>query len=110
MKLAERIDVAAAARERITTLQLAKQTANQLSFSEREQEMSAAIARLKCQMAERDEELAILQNDRDILREAPERKYVFIEKHQAKFSIKAMCVYFRLPVADGTYGISVVIR
>lgn len=28
---------------------------------------------------------------RDILRQAPEMKYVFIEKHQAEFSIKAMC-------------------
>ncbi|ELL9165542.1 IS3 family transposase, partial [Salmonella enterica] len=64
---------------------------NQRSSSEREQEMSAEIARLKRQLAERDEELAILQNGRDILREAPEMKYVFIEKHQAEFSIKAMC-------------------
>ncbi|ROR06232.1 helix-turn-helix protein [Erwinia sp. JUb26] len=28
---------------------------------------------------------------RGILREAPEMKYVFIENHQAEFSIKAMC-------------------
>ena len=28
---------------------------------------------------------------RDILRQTPEMKYVFIEKHQAEFSIKAMC-------------------
>ncbi len=28
---------------------------------------------------------------RDILREAPEMKYVFIENHRAEFSIKAMC-------------------
>jgi len=34
---------------------------NQHSSSEREQEMSAEIARLKRQLAERDEELAILQ-------------------------------------------------
>ncbi len=32
---------------------------------------------------------------RDILREAPEMKYVFIEKHQAEFSIKAMCRVLR---------------
>jgi putative transposase len=83
---------------------------NQLSSSEREQEMSAEIARLKRQLAERDEELADSQR-RDILREAPEMKYVFIEKHQAEFSIKAvMPVYFRLPVVAGTSGISVVIR
>lgn len=33
---------------------------------------------------------------RDILREAPEMKYVFIEKHQAEFSIKAMCRVLRV--------------
>ncbi|WP_139780090.1 IS3 family transposase [Salmonella enterica] len=95
LKLAERIGVAAAARElHLYESQLhnwrSKQQ-NQLSSSEREQEMSAEIARLKRQLAERDEELAILQKGRDILREAPEMKYVFIEKHQAEFNIKAMC-------------------
>ncbi|ENQ5692533.1 IS3 family transposase [Salmonella enterica] len=95
LKLAERIGVAAAARElNLYESQLynwrSKQQ-NQLSYSEREQEMSAEIARLKRQLAERDEELAILQKGRDILREAPEMKYVFIEKHQAEFNIKAMC-------------------
>ncbi|EAW1756200.1 TPA: IS3 family transposase [Salmonella enterica] len=95
LKLAERIGVAAAARElNLYESQLynwrSKQQ-NQLSSSEREQEMSAEIARLKRQLAERDEELAILPKGRDILREAPEMKYVFIEKHQAEFNIKAMC-------------------
>ncbi|EED2876786.1 IS3 family transposase, partial [Salmonella enterica subsp. enterica] len=33
---------------------------------------------------------------RDILREAPEMKYVFIENHQAEFSIKAMCRVLRV--------------
>ncbi|HDS7828845.1 TPA: IS3 family transposase [Klebsiella pneumoniae] len=95
LKLAERIGVAAAARElSLYESQLynwrSKQQ-NQHSSSEREQEMSAEIARLKRQLAERDEELAIPPKGRDILREAPEMKYVFIEKHQAEFSIKAMC-------------------
>ncbi|WP_139763620.1 IS3 family transposase [Salmonella enterica] len=95
LKLAERIGGAAAARElNLYESQLhnwrSKQQ-NQLSSSEREQEMSAEIARLKRQLAERDEELAILQKGRDILREAPEMKYVFIENHQAEFNIKAMC-------------------
>ncbi|HAB5172025.1 TPA_asm: IS3 family transposase [Salmonella enterica subsp. enterica] len=95
LKLAERIGVAAAARElHLYESQLhnwrSKQQ-NQLSSSEREQEMSAEIARLKRQLAERDEELAIIQKGRDILREAPEMKYVFIENHQAEFNIKAMC-------------------
>lgn len=52
--------------------------------------MSAEIVRLKRQLTERDEEQAILQNSRDILCETPEMKHVFIEKHQAEFSIKAM--------------------
>ncbi|MCP5815635.1 IS3 family transposase [Klebsiella pneumoniae] len=95
LKLAERIGVAAAARElNLYESQLynwrSKQQ-NQFSSSEREQEMSAEIARLKRQLAERDEELAIPPKGRDILREASEMKYVFIEKHQAEFSIKAMC-------------------
>ncbi|HHD2153911.1 TPA: IS3 family transposase [Klebsiella pneumoniae] len=95
LKLAERIGVAAAARElNLYESQLynwrSKQQ-NQFSSSEREQDMSAEIARLKRQLAERDEELAILPKGRDMLREAPEMKYVFIEKHQAEFSIKAMC-------------------
>ncbi|EEP8432677.1 IS3 family transposase [Salmonella enterica] len=95
LKLAERIGVAAAARElNLYESQLynwrSKQQ-NQLSSSEREQEMSVEIARLKRQLAERDEELAILQKGRDILREVPEMKYVFIENHQTEFNIKAMC-------------------
>ncbi|WP_033904789.1 transposase, partial [Salmonella enterica] len=65
LKLAERIEVAAAARElNLYESQLhnwrSKQQ-NQLSSSEREQEMSSEITRLKRQLAERDEELAILQ-------------------------------------------------
>ena len=49
LKLAERIGVTAAAREL------------SLYESQRELEMSTEIARLKRQLAERDEELAILQ-------------------------------------------------
>ncbi|ELC6795921.1 IS3 family transposase, partial [Salmonella enterica] len=95
LKLAERIGVAAAARElSLYESQLynwrSKQQ-QQLSSSERENELAAENARLKRQLAEQAEELAILPKGRDILREAPEMKYVFIEKHQAEFSIKAMC-------------------
>ncbi|EHY2067033.1 IS3 family transposase [Escherichia coli] len=100
LKLAERIGVAAAARElSLYESQLynwrSKQQ-NQQTSSERELEMSTEIARLKRQLAERDEELAILPKGRDILREVPEMKYVFIEKHQAEFSIKAMCRVLRV--------------
>ncbi|HEB5024688.1 TPA: IS3 family transposase [Enterobacter asburiae] len=100
LKLAERTGVAAAARElSLYESQLyawrSKQQSQHIS-SEREQEMSTEIARLKRQLAERDEELAILPKGRDILREAPEMKYVFIEKHRAEFSIKAMCRVLRV--------------
>ncbi|HBE4971137.1 TPA: IS3 family transposase [Escherichia coli] len=100
LKLAERIGVTAAARE--LSLYESKRynwrskQQNQQTSSERELEMSTEIARLKRQLAERDEELAILPKGRDILREAPEMKYVFIEKHQAEFSIKAMCRVLRV--------------
>ncbi|WP_406640608.1 IS3 family transposase [Pectobacterium brasiliense] len=95
LKLAERIGIAAAARElSLYESQLynwrSKQQ-QQMNSSERENELAAENARLKRQLAERDEELAILPKGRDILREAPEMKYVFIEQHQAEFSIKAMC-------------------
>ncbi|PNK82477.1 IS3 family transposase [Serratia odorifera] len=95
LKLAERIGVAAAARElslyesQIYTWRSKRQ--QQATSSEREGELAAENARLKRQLAERDEELAIPPKGRDILRQAPEMKYVFIEKHQAEFSIKAMC-------------------
>jgi len=65
LKLAERIGLAAAARElslyesQIYTWRSKLQ--QQHSSSGREQEMSAEIVRLKRQLAEKDEELAILQ-------------------------------------------------
>ncbi len=65
LKLAERIGVAAAARElSLYESQLyawrSKQK-QQLTSTERESELAAENARLKRQLAERDEELAILQ-------------------------------------------------
>lgn len=65
LKLAERIGVATAARElRLYESQLyawrSKQK-QQLTSTERESELAAENARLKRQLAERDEELAILQ-------------------------------------------------
>ncbi|EPM8444122.1 IS3 family transposase [Citrobacter freundii] len=100
LKLAERIGVAAAARElSLYESQLynwrSKQQ-QQLTSSGRKSELAAENARLKRQLAERDEELAILPKGRDILCEAPEMKYVFIEKYQAEFSIKAMCRVLRV--------------
>ena len=65
LKLAERIGVAAAARQlSLYESQLytwrSKQL-QQMTSSERESELAAENARLKRQLAERDEELAILQ-------------------------------------------------
>ncbi|GAA3884432.1 IS3 family transposase [Gibbsiella dentisursi] len=65
LKLAERIGVAAAARElSLYESQLynwrSKQQ-QQMTSSDRENEQVAEIARLKRQLAEKDEELAILQ-------------------------------------------------
>ncbi|MGJ7266146.1 IS3 family transposase [Morganella morganii] len=100
LKLAERIGVAAAARElslyesQLYTWRSKKQ--QQVTSSVRESELAAENARLKRQLAERDEELAIPPKGRDILREAPEMKYVFIEKYQAEFRIKAMCRVLRV--------------
>ncbi|MEF3565608.1 IS3 family transposase [Citrobacter freundii] len=100
LKLAERIGVAAAARKlSLYESQLyawRSKINNARSSSEREQEMSVEIARLKRQLAEQAEELAIPPKGRDILREAPEMKYVFIEKHRAEFSVKAICRVLRV--------------
>ncbi len=51
--------------------------------------MSAEIARLKRQLAERDEQ-AILQKAATPLREAPEVS-MSSSAHQAEFNIKTMC-------------------
>ena len=65
LKLAERIGVAAAARElSLYESQLYNWRSKQqqrMNSSEREDELAAENARLKRQLAERDEELAILQ-------------------------------------------------
>lgn len=65
LKLAERIGVAAAARElSLYEAQLyawRSKIQQQKTSSERENEQAIEIARLKRQLAERDEELAILQ-------------------------------------------------
>ncbi len=67
--------------------------------------MSAEIARLKRQLAERDEELGHSPKvAATYLREAPEMKYTFIENIRL-FSIKAMCRVL-LPVAAGVRSAS----
>ncbi|WP_423246740.1 IS3 family transposase [Serratia marcescens] len=100
LKLAERIGVAAAARQlSLYESQLyawRSKLQQQMTATERESELAAENARLKRQLAEQAEELAIPPKGRDILREAPEMKYVFIKNHRAEFSIKAMCRMLRI--------------
>lgn len=95
LKLAERIGIAATVRElSLYESQLynwRNKQQQQFSSSDRENELAAENSRLRRRLAEQAEELAI----RDILCEAPETKSVFIEKHQAEFSIKAMCRILR---------------
>ncbi len=91
----ERIGVTAVARE-LSLYEsqlyngLSKQQ-NQQASSERKLEISTEIARLKRQLAERNEELVILQKAAAYFAKRQKLKYVFIEKHHAEFSIKAMC-------------------
>lgn len=93
LKLAERIGVAAAARElSLYESQLyawRSKIQQQKTSSERENELAAENARLKRQLAEQAEELAILQKAATYFCEAPEVKYVFIENHQAVVDRKA---------------------
>ena len=69
---------------------------NQQTSSERELEMSTEIARLKRQLAERDEELAILQRPRHTSRSAWKRSMSLLKNIRLEFSIKAMCRVLRV--------------
>nr|WP_272843878.1 hypothetical protein [Pantoea ananatis] len=91
LKLADRIGVAATARE----LSLYESSLNTGAVSRRVRQRALGvsvsvnrleIARLKRQLDEQDEEPGYPPKGRDMLREAPEMKYVFIEN----FSIKAI--------------------
>ncbi|WP_408064733.1 IS3 family transposase [Yersinia pseudotuberculosis] len=100
LALAERIGVAKAARELgLHDSQLyawrSKQR-QQGSTSEREQQLATENARLKRQLAERDEELAIPPKGGHLLRQTPEVKYGFIHQHQAAFSVKSLARVLRV--------------
>ncbi|WP_127347817.1 IS3 family transposase [Pseudidiomarina mangrovi] len=95
LKLAERIGVAAAARElKVYESQLYswRTTAQKKSStSAREAEQAAEIARLKRQLAEQAEELAIFKKGGYLLREEPKiARFEFILEHQHQFSLKRM--------------------
>ncbi|CAK5468954.1 Mobile element protein [Escherichia coli] len=101
LKLAERIGVLAAARElSLYESQLyawrSKQQ-QQMSSSERESELvPLKMSALNDNWRSRLRNWYHPPKGRDILREAPEMKYVFIENHRAEFSIKAMCRVLRV--------------
>ncbi|WP_407238802.1 IS3 family transposase [Escherichia coli] len=99
LKLAERIGVTAAARE----LSLYESQLYNWRSKQQNQQTSSEVnwrclPRLHVSNASWQNGMKswLSSKSRDILREAPEMKYVFIEKHQAEFSIKAMCRVLRV--------------
>ncbi|MFS1526055.1 IS3 family transposase [Microbulbifer sp. 2304DJ12-6] len=55
-----------------------------------EKQLAAENARLKRQLAEQAEELAILKKGRGVLCKEPEMRYAFMQEHRQEFSVKAM--------------------
>lgn len=82
----------------------------QMTSSQRESELAAENVRLKRQRAERDEEPVIPPKGRDIVRESPEMKVIFIEKYQAEFSIRIMCRVPGVTRSGGMPGSNAVTR
>ncbi|WP_369601832.1 transposase [Hahella sp. SMD15-11] len=58
--------------------------------SEAEKQLAAENARLKRQLAQQAEELAILKKGGGVLRQEPEVKYVFMQAHEGEFRLKTM--------------------
>ncbi|WP_369600085.1 IS3 family transposase [Hahella sp. SMD15-11] len=58
--------------------------------SEAEQQLAAENARLKRQLAQQAEELAIFKKGGGVLRQEPEVKYVFMQAHEGEFRLKTM--------------------
>ena len=67
-----------------------------MTSSERESEVAAKNVRLKRQLAEQAEELAILQKAATYFAKPEMVIPLFLEKHQAEFSIKTMCRVLRV--------------
>ncbi|WP_089685290.1 IS3 family transposase [Billgrantia gudaonensis] len=95
LALADRVGAAAAARELgLQTSQLYQWRAKaqqKKNTSDREQSLADENARLKRQLAEMSEELAINKKGRGVLCEEPEVKYAFIQQHRQAFSTQRMC-------------------
>ena len=110
LKLAERIGVTAAARElSLYESQLynwrSKQQ-NQQTSSERELEMSTEIARLKRQLAERDEELAILQKAATYFAKRPKGSMSLLKNIRLSSASKQCAACSGWPAAAGIRGVS----
>ncbi len=114
LKLAERIGVAAAARElSLYESQLyawrSKQQ-QQMSSSERESELAAENVRLKRQLAEQAEELAILQKAATYFAKRLKCSISSSKIIGQSSASKRCVVYFGLPAAAGMSGSGVVTR
>lgn len=110
LKLAERIGVTAAARElSLYESQLynwrSKQQ-NQQTSSERELEMSTEIARLKRQLAERDEELAILQKAATYFAKRLKGSMSLLKNIRLSSASKQCAACSGWPAAAGIRGVS----
>jgi len=112
LKLGECIGVAAAARElslyESQHYNWRSKQPQQLSSSDRENVLAAENVRLKRQLAEPKNWL-FSKRPRHTSR-SPEMKYVFIEKHQSEFSIKAMCGVLRVSRSGWYVWRSVIVR
>ncbi|WP_435638417.1 IS3 family transposase [Proteus mirabilis] len=101
LKLADKIGVAAAARElKLYESQLynwRSAAEKKSTTSERESELAAEVARLKRQLAEQAEDLANLKKGGHLLREEPKiARFEFILEHQHLFSLIRMVVVLQV--------------
>lgn len=114
LKLAERIGVAAAARElslyesQLYAWRSKQQQQQQMTSSERENELAAENARLKRQLAEQAEELAILQKAATYFAKRLKCS-MSLSKNIRQSSVSRPCVGCSVsPVAAGTSGVNAV--
>ncbi|WP_228375592.1 IS3 family transposase [Methylomonas denitrificans] len=98
LKLALQVGVAKAAKQLgLHESQLyawRKQSDHAQSVSEREASLATENARLKRQLAQQAEELAILKNAGNVLRSTTQARYEYMKKHRVDYSLVAMCQCF----------------
>ncbi|EGB7049093.1 TPA: transposase [Salmonella enterica subsp. salamae] len=108
LKLAERTGVAAAARE-LSLYESQRynwRSKQQLSSSDRENELAAENARLKRQLAEREEELAILQKAATYFAKRLKGSMSLLKNIRLSSASKPCVASSGLPAAAGMSGIS----